>query len=51
MRPSADDLLIEPKPSLTVEVLSSEVTHKDYDAAIEAWGERTARLVGSAVMR
>lgn len=45
-RPNADDLLVEPKPPLTVAVLSSEQAHKEYDAAVEAWGERHARRVG-----
>lgn len=46
MRPSADDLQVEAKPPLTVAVLSSEQAHKEYDAAIEAWGERANRKVG-----
>lgn len=46
MPPSADDLRVEPKPPLTVAVLSSELAHKEYDAAIEAWGERASRRVG-----
>lgn len=46
MRPSADDLRVEPKPTPTLAVLSSEQAHKEYDAAIEAWGERANRKVG-----
>ena len=34
MRPSADDLWVEPKPVLTVAVFSSERAYKNYDAAM-----------------
>ena len=46
MRPSADDLRVDPKPPLTVAFLSSEKAYKEYDASIEAWGERANRKVG-----
>jgi hypothetical protein len=39
-------LRVEPKPLLDPSALGSDKALNDYDAAVEAWGERGWRTVG-----
>lgn len=45
-QPPLADLIVEPKPLLSEDALNSDKALNDYDAAIEAWGERATLQIG-----
>lgn len=44
--PPAPDVRVEPKPVAGPEVFESEQAAREYDSALEAWGERGWAAVG-----
>lgn len=44
--PASVDLMVEQKPVPGPEIVESEQAAAEYDAAIEAWGERGWRQIG-----
>lgn len=44
--PPLVDLAVESKPVPTPEIVTSDIAAAEYDAAIEAWGERGWSAVG-----
>jgi hypothetical protein len=43
--PPADDLQRPAKPKISVDILTSERLHEEYNAAVEAWGDGLAAQV------